>query len=407
MSDRPVPWPGQVRRLVVVAPCVPEASGGSRAVENYVPMFEAAGLDVEVVSMYPGTRAAALTPRVLVRRRALHRGPVIRGGSGPWRRPHLLPVVAFKRVDWAFAMWRYRRFMASLGEDTLVLFTHVAPLALLTGSGFSWGPARPLLIGQHHSPFDSIEDDPSLGELMVREFSRVDAFVALTPQDADRFAKVVPVPCHAVPNPVRARPRGADEERVDAARPPVAVALARLSHEKRLDVMIRAFARATAEPDLAGWRLEIYGDGAERAALEAEVAASGAGDRIRLMGAVDDVGPVLATASVTLLTSRFEGLPMSVLEAAQRGVPTVAFACSAGVVSLVTDLHGTLVRPSGDEDAYVDALRRVLSDEAGLRRCGALARAATSRYAPGVVVGRWAEVVTDVLERRRRSTVVP
>jgi glycosyltransferase involved in cell wall biosynthesis len=401
VTGDPVAWPDECRRVVVVAPCVPEASGGARAAENYVPMFESLGLTVEVVSMYPGTRAAAFSPRVVIRRRALHHGPVIRGRTAPWRRLWLAPLVGFKRVDWALAMRRYRRYMGSLGPETLVLFTHVAPLALLMEAGFGWGRSRPLLVGQHHSPFDSIEEDAVLGERIVRLFAHVDGFVALTEEDAARFGQVLPVPCYALPNPARAAPDGTPRDPEDGhGRPRTAVALARLSQVKRLDLMIRAFARATEPGDLAPWSLDIYGEGQERAALEGVVAEVGAGDRIRLMGRVDDVGPVLATASVNLSTSRYEGLPMSILEAAQCGVPTVAFASSPGLTALVTELHGHLVRPTGDEEAYVEALRRVLRDEEGLRRAGARAREATARYDPQVVAAGWARVVADLVSRR-------
>jgi glycosyltransferase involved in cell wall biosynthesis len=396
-------WPSSCRRVVIVAPCVPEASGGARAVENYVPMFEALGAHVDVVSLYPGIagRPVGFVLRVVIRRRALHRGPVVRGGSAAWRRAWLLPVVAFKRLDWALAMWRYRRLMSSFGRDTLVLFTHVTPLAVLHESGFTWAPTGPLVIGQHHAPFVSVEEDPGLGRRIAREFAGVDAFVALTGDDATRFAEVLRVPCYALPNP--ARPLSAVEEAAidhGGARPRTAVALARLSPVKQLDLMIRAFVRATTAPGLQDWRLRIFGEGSERAALERVIDAAGAGDRVELMGEVDDVGPALDASAVNLLTSRYEGFGMSALEAAQRGVPTVAFDCSVGVGTLVTELHGRLVRPAGDEDAFVDALRTVLVDEVRLAESGALARVASGRYHPDEVGRQWARVVADLLERR-------
>ena len=54
-------WPDECRRVVVVAPCVPEASGGARAAEN-CPDVRVLGLTVEVVSMYPGTRGGRVLP---------------------------------------------------------------------------------------------------------------------------------------------------------------------------------------------------------------------------------------------------------------------------------------------------------------------------------------------------------
>ena len=127
-----------------------------------------------------------------------------------------------------------------------MLFTHVAPLALLTDAGFDWGRSRPLLVGQHHSPFDSIEEDAVLEERIVRLFTHVDGFVALT-EDAARFGQVLPVPCYALPNPARAAPDGTPLDPEDGhGRPRTAVALARLSQVKAPGPDDRAFARDRA-----------------------------------------------------------------------------------------------------------------------------------------------------------------
>ena len=67
----------------------------------------------------------------------------------------------------------------------------------VTGGG---GP--PLLIGQEHSPFVGLAEEPPLRGLIVRDFAHVDAFTALSSADAEEFAAILPVPCFALPNPV-------------------------------------------------------------------------------------------------------------------------------------------------------------------------------------------------------------
>lgn len=405
MTTAPLGWPPHVRRVVIVAPRVPEASGGAVVAEAYARMFAGAGLGVEMVSLYPGTRNAWYTPTVVIRRELLHKRPVIRGGAGAWRRLWLLPVVAFKRVDRTLALRRFKRKMAGYTSDTLVVFTHVLGLSLLREGGFEWPPGRPLLIGQHHSPFVDLEEEPHIRDLIARHFAHMDAFTALSVVDAQEFATILPVPCFALPNPVSLSDVGpsrneavGETEDVAGGRKgdAVAVSLARYAPDKRLDLMIRAFARATHDPSLRHWRLELYGSGPEQGRLEAAIAESGASDRIALMGSVDDVRPVLARAACNLLTSSNEGFGMSVLEAAQYGLPSIAFGSAAGVVELLTTVHGRVVLPSGDEDAFVAALREELSDERALAARGARARAGAAAYSHEAVLAKWVEILGAV-----------
>jgi glycosyltransferase involved in cell wall biosynthesis len=390
--------------VIIVAPRAPDVSGGGTVVENYVPMFESTGTDVEVVSVRPGTRAGHFSPRVILPRESLHSGPLIRGRARTWTRAWRIPLVLFKRVDRARALRRYRRLLSGLGHDTLVVFTHVAPLVLLRESGHRWERRRPILVGQHHSPFASLLDDPRLGADIAREFAGMDAFTCLSAQDAEGFAAILPsTRCHVLPNPMRTR----HDELAEALAPMVrrtatAVALARYAPEKQLDLMIRAFALATEPPELSHWRLELYGQGPEHRALETTIRETGAGARIALMGAVDDVFPVLSRASVNLLTSRYEGFGMSVLEAAQSGVPSIAFGCSPGLEQLLSTVHGQVVRPPNDTEAYAAALRTALADEDGLRRRGSLARAASAAYSPAAVARLWSAVVRSAYEAAGR-----
>lgn len=384
--------------MVLVAPRVPESSGGAVVTETYAEMFASAGLDVDVVSLYPGTREAAFQPTVVIRRERLHRHPAVRGTSGVWRRASRLPLLVFKRVDRTLALRRFRRKMAGYSSDTLVVFTHVAGLALLREAGFRWPVDRPLLVGQEHSPFVGLAEQPPLRGLITHYFAEVDAFTALSTADALEFRTILPVPCFALPNPVSLTISADEGGPTIGGGERVAVSLGRFVEEKQLDVMIRAFATATSAAALRHWKLELYGWGPEAERLEAAIVEAGVADRVRLMGNVDDVRPVLLRASCNLLTSRNEGFGMTVLEAAQCGVPSIAFGSAPGLVELMATVHGRIVLPSGDEHAFATALRELLSDEPALAARGVRARAGAAAYSREAVFDRWGEILTDVLD---------
>lgn len=152
----------------------------------------------------------------------------------------------------------------------------------------------------------------------------------------------------------------------------VVVTLARLEYQKGIDILIEAAARIVK--DLPGVRFAVAGDGVDEGKLKAQASALGVDHHVRFLGRVSRPHLYLRASDLFLLTSRWEALPFSIVEAFQAGIPAVATACS-GVVELIDDEVGAVV-PVGDVAAIARAVGRILGDDA-LR--GAMGRAALER----------------------------
>jgi glycosyltransferase involved in cell wall biosynthesis len=121
------------------------------------------------------------------------------------------------------------------------------------------------------------------------------------------------------------------------------VALTRLSPEKRVDLLVRAFASIAA--DHPQWDLDIWGTGPGRANLDRQVADFGLTERVRLAGFTTDPYAILREADLLASTSSLEGFGNAVWEALACGVPVVAMECGDAVSSLVRDgVDGIIVR---------------------------------------------------------------
>jgi glycosyltransferase involved in cell wall biosynthesis len=147
--------------------------------------------------------------------------------------------------------------------------------------------------------------------------------------------------------------------------PPRIVAVGRLKEPKDFGLLAAALARVSVP-----YRAAIVGDGPDRAALEDPARATG----VELLGERDDVPAQLAASDVFVLSSRSEGLPLSVLEAMAAGLPVVATAVG-GVSEAATDGETALLVPPDDVDALEQALTRLLGDRELRRRLGAAGRA--------------------------------
>lgn len=130
----------------------------------------------------------------------------------------------------------------------------------------------------------------------------------------------------------------------------------RLAAIKNHGLLLRAFARVAL--DAPGARLVVVGDGPERATLAALVEDLRLGGAVTFLGFRTDVRDQLAQADVFVLSSRYEGISLALLEAMQAGLPAVATRVGGVPETIVDGDTGLLVEPD-DVDGMVAALLRL------------------------------------------------
>jgi glycosyltransferase involved in cell wall biosynthesis len=163
--------------------------------------------------------------------------------------------------------------------------------------------------------------------------------------------------------------------------------LGRLTPEKGFDLLIEAFARIAPAWPMA--RLVIWGEGDERARLEAIRARLDLVDRVELPGATRSPERELRSATIFVLSSRLEGLPMVLLEAMAVGRPVVACDCDYGPRDIIRPGVDGLLVPPEDVPALAEAIDGLLRDD---ERRGTLGRRAVEvreRFAIEAISDRW------------------
>ncbi|MDW8106406.1 MAG: glycosyltransferase [Armatimonadota bacterium] len=138
----------------------------------------------------------------------------------------------------------------------------------------------------------------------------------------------------------------------------VLVHVGRFTQLKNHEMLIRAFAKLQL-PDSA--YLLLVGEGELRSQTEQLVRELGIADKVRFLGVRADIPEVLNASDIFVLSSRWEGNPMSVMEAMAAGLPVVATAVG-GVPELVEEGITGLLVPSEDIAALTQALQRLVDD---------------------------------------------
>ncbi len=183
----------------------------------------------------------------------------------------------------------------------------------------------------------------------------------------------------------------------------------RLSPVKHQRLLVDAFAAAVERlradaPQVADrLRLALVGDGPDRAALDARVAASGVADRIALLGNRDDVPRVMADFDVFVLPSLAEGISNTILEAMACGVPVVATRVGGNAELVADGATGVLVA-SDDVAAMADAIAAYARDPRRVERDGRAARErAVAQFSIDAMVSRYADLYDALLATRGRG----
>jgi glycosyltransferase involved in cell wall biosynthesis len=171
--------------------------------------------------------------------------------------------------------------------------------------------------------------------------------------------------------------------------------LGRLTEQKGYDVLVRSLAQL---PEV---HAVIVGDGEERAPLEGLARELGVAERLHILGWQDDPRSYLTSLDVFVLPSRFEGFPLSIVEAMQAGLPVVAADVGSIAEALDDERAGTLVPPD-EPEALARALRELLDDDERRVRLGAHARdIALRRHTSRAMADGFMRIYEELAARRR------
>lgn len=131
----------------------------------------------------------------------------------------------------------------------------------------------------------------------------------------------------------------------------IAIAVGRIQYQKGFDTLVEVFKRVhTKHPD---WIMQIYGDGNLRAELVKQIKDSGLEGVVNLMGRSTEIYKKLRDASFYVMSSRFEGFPMVLIEAQSQGLPIVSFDCPNGPSDIIENgVNGILVEDQNKEKLY-------------------------------------------------------
>ncbi|MGM9861640.1 MAG: glycosyltransferase, partial [Muribaculaceae bacterium] len=196
-----------------------------------------------------------------------------------------------------------------------------------------------------------------------------------------------------------------DTSHCAAEREKVVIAAGRLVDQKDFAELLRIWAQVA--PHAPGWRLRIIGEGGLRKSLEKQAADLGIANTVELPGFTKEVRKAMSSAEIYAMTSRYEGMPLVLIEAMSCGLPIVSYDLPYGPSDIITDgVDGYLV-PNRNADTFARRLLQLIAEPDLRRAMGENGRKRSADYAPEAIARRWMQKYSELLGYRAPEITPP
>lgn len=233
------------------------------------------------------------------------------------------------------------------------------------------------------------------GYLSLREErivpKKYDAFVVLTKEDQEAWKTICPSTI-SIPNiiPLLSNKQSSKENKI-------VIAVGRLDNQKGFDRLIDLWDLVKEEhPD---WYLHIFGTGEDKEKLELQIQNKRLQNQIQIFPPEKEIAKRYLESSIFVMTSRFEGFPMVLLEAMSFGLPCVSYLFKCGPKDAIEDgVNGFLVK-EGDKHLFAEKVISLINNQDLRKQMGNKASEATRKYTYDIIMQKWIGLFQDILTK--------
>lgn len=220
---------------------------------------------------------------------------------------------------------------------------------------------------------------------IVKKYKR---FVVLTHEDKGYWGKMSNI--EVIPNANSFEPN--DISNLSSKR---VIAVGRLNYQKRFEDLIALW--RTVHLEAPDWKLEIFGNGPQKRELQALIDTYGLSNSAIIREPVKDIMNEYLTSSMVAMTSRYEGLPMALLEGQVCGLPMVSYCCKCGPKDIIIDGKNGFLIDEGDLANFSSKIVQLIKDVALRKEMGLHSSQLSKRFSEEEVMSKWISLFNSVV----------
>lgn len=226
-------------------------------------------------------------------------------------------------------------------------------------------------------------------------FNKLDAFVVLTNEDKAYWGNV-----HkniiSIPNSITYE---SDKRALLSNK--IVISVGRLSYQKGYERLIEAWNLVNKK--VSDWELHIYGEGEDKTILEDLINKYNLNNRIKIYPPTLEIQDKIAESSIYVLSSRFEGLPMVLLESMALGVPIISYDCKTGPKDLITHGENGYLVPEGDIELLSEYIIKLINSYELRLNLGDNAKKTAKEYSHDSIALQWISLFSELIENKSKK----
>jgi len=225
----------------------------------------------------------------------------------------------------------------------------------------------------------------------LKTIKQFDRFVVLTEEDKNYWGVLNNI--LVIPNANSFTPNSLAELNIKQV-----IAVGRYDFQKHFDSLIRIWERVDKQnPD---WKLKIFGSGPLESELQQQINDAQLQHSVSLERPVKNIEKEYLNSSIIALTSRYEGLPMALLEAQACGLPMVAYTCKCGPKDIITEGENGFLIPEEHETLFAKRLLELMNSENRRREMGRKAFENSTNYSEDRVMEKWITLFNELTAKK-------
>ncbi len=182
------------------------------------------------------------------------------------------------------------------------------------------------------------------------------------------------------------------------------IAVGRLDYQKGFDMLLMAWNVVRQDPVAKEWRLDIFGQGEGKEFLQMLIASYGMQDCVRINEPTKNITEEYLRSSVLVMSSRYEGFPMVMMEAMAHGLPVVTFKFKCGPYDIIDHEENGLLVKNGDYFELAEALIKITRRDQLRNYMASRAKEVTKRFSEEKVMTEWVNLFETLkAEKDRRN----